>query len=235
MAPYPIGQCPFQKLFFRRSPSLLTLSRWHRWRQRKVWKWKRNSRCRMISPSSEKSSTLLSSSTWTWTLVSSAVSLSRQGSSLLSLSFLPSSSSLLLLPHGFPSILSKGHQINKSMMLMFFQSKRRQPNKRGKDLILVFVSANCMTFNPLLNFPRPHKVGDWIKDLDGRATREPHSTRSLRSHKILHRIPSPRTPLTNSDLSNLGVWSVQDIGKNGSNLNKGDSGDFCDLFTTDAP
>ena len=44
----------------------------------------------------------------------------------------------------------------------------------------------------------------------------------------------PQTPLTNSDLSNIGVWSVQDIGKNGSNLNKGDSGDFCDLFTTDA-
>ena len=49
-----------------------------------------------------------------------------------------------------------------------------------------------MTFNPLLNFPRPHKVGDWIKDLDGRTTREPHSTLSLRSHKILHRIPEPR-------------------------------------------
>ena len=41
-------------------------------------------------------------------------------------------------------------------------------------------------------------------------------------------------PLTNSDLSNIEIWSVQDIGKNGSNLNKGDSGDFCDLFTTHA-
>ena len=60
------------------------------------------------------------------------------------------------------------------------------------NTIAVFVTANCMSFNPLLNFPRPHKVGDWIKDLDGRATREPHSTtRSLRSHKILHRIPAP--------------------------------------------
>ena len=46
--------------------------------------------------------------------------------------------------------------------------------------------------------------------------------------------PAPEPPLTNSDLSNIRVWSVQDIRKNGSNLNKGDSGDFCDLFTTDA-
>ena len=64
------------------------------WRQRKVWKWKRNAHPTLL-PSSARLSLPLSSSTWT--LVSSAVSLSRQGSSLLSLSFLPSSNTFLLL------------------------------------------------------------------------------------------------------------------------------------------
>ena len=91
------------------------------------------------------------------------------------------------------------------------------------NTIAVFVTANCMTFNPLLNFPRPHKVGDWIKDLDGRTTREPIQP-SL--YAVIKFCTASQPPLTNSDLSDIGIWSVQDIGKNGSNLNKRDSGDF---------
>ena len=71
--------------------------------------------------------------------------------------------------------------------------------------------ANCMTFNPLINFPRPHKVGDWIKDLDGRTTHQPHSTLSLRSHKIPHHILPPLLLDEFGPSSNIGFWSVQDI------------------------
>ena len=91
-----------------------------------------------------------------------------------------------------------------------------------------------MTFSPPIKFlGQGHKVGDWIKDLDGRTTHQPHSTLSLRSHKIPHHILPP-SRLTNSDqVPILGFGEVcRTFGENGSNLNKGDSGDFCDLFTT---
>ena len=74
----------------------------------------------------------------------------------------------------------------------------------------VFVTADCMTFSPPINFPgQAHKVGDWIKDLDGRTTHQPHSTLSLRSHKIPHHILPPLLLDEFGPSSNIGFWSVQ--------------------------
>ena len=50
-----------------------------------------------------------------------------------------------------------------------------------------------------------------------------------------HTTSYPPSRLTNSDqVPILGFGVCRTFRENGSNLNKGDSGDFCDLFTTDA-